>query len=72
MYCGQSINGVHVVALLVFQNGNADRLPGFELMYIAVCDGTHIIGGSETGRRFKVSVGIGFSHPVFICRLYCC
>ena len=36
----------------MLQDGNADRLPGFELMYIAVCGGTHIIGGSGTSRRF--------------------
>ena len=38
--------------LHVLQDGNADRLPGIELLYIAVCYGTHVIGGSETGWKF--------------------
>jgi len=31
---------------------NADKLPGFELMYVAVSGGTHICGGSTIGRNF--------------------
>ena len=52
MYCEQSTYGIYILVLLMFQTSNADALPGFEMMYIAVFGRTPIVGGSEIGRRF--------------------
>jgi len=44
-------------SLFLFQTQNADKLPGFELLYTAVYGGIHIVGGSKMGRKFLMESG---------------